>query len=190
MRSKPSIKPHPLKQLFAIAGIPAVLYLSGALVVYKVLALASVEPQWGDFSFFKTINQGLDFFTGGFLQSLWLVVVSLLVILAYRFMRQRFYAVILIIFVLFTGGVFITSGKVAAQKIATSAPVQFEFDAQSAVATSIREYNQKNEFRLLIMNTHDYIVLLQNSGESRQQAKGLRIPESEVGSLTIEVNHQ
>ena len=188
MRRRPTRKQSPVKKILAITAIPAVFYLSGSLVIYKTLRLAGISPQWRDFSFLHSINQGLSLFTGGFTQSLWFASVFILIALPFAFIRLRFFTAITAFFILFLGFAFFTSGKVAAKNIAGAETVRFDFDSLSKVSPDIKRYNQKNELRLLLINSHDYVVLHSTNGILKSPFEFFRIPDDRVASLIIENN--
>jgi hypothetical protein len=189
MRRKSSTQHNSFQKILAVTAIPAVFYLSGAMVIYKVLSLANVNPRWSDFAFFNTVNHGLSLFTGFFTQPLWFVSVLLIVILAIIFIRFKISTASAIAFLLIIGIANFTSGKVATQTIVASSPVHFDFDPQSPVSPAIRDFNQKNELRLLLVNNHDYIVLQTNGIINALRVKGIRIPDNHVAMLTVAVNN-
>ena len=184
MTNNASANQDALKKILALVSIPAIYYLSGVLVTYKILRLAGIRPQMSDFSFFHNINQGLGLFTGSFTQGIWLSAVIVLVAIPFLFKKFRFYPTLLILYLLLFGVAYTTSGNVAQNKMADLRPVQFNFDEPANIPARIQQYNKHNELRLILTNSKDYIVIHAKEINNSLSFESFRIPEDQVSSLS------
>ena len=173
-----------LKKTLALVSIPVVYYFSGVFVTYKILRLAGIAPQISDFSFFHNINQGLGLFTGGFTQGFWLIAVIILVAIPFVFKQLRFYPTLLSVYLLLFLVAYFTSENVARYKMATLQPVQFSFNQPALIPILLQQYNQRNELRLILISSKDYVVIHRTGAHNGRPFESFRIPEFLVGSLS------
>jgi len=79
-----------LEKALAILIVPALFYVTGTFIIFKVLKLARVKPLWSDFGFLHTINTGLNLFTGNLSQEVWLAAVILALAAPFAFRKLSF----------------------------------------------------------------------------------------------------
>jgi len=175
---------NPVKKVLAIIAIPAVFYLSGAMVIAKTLELSGLKPLWRDFVFFSSVNQGLSLFAGQIAELLWLSVVISALAAPFVFKKLRFYPFLLVVFALLMGIAWFSSGSAAAYKMANLTGVEFEFDQANRVPENIKASNLHHRLKLVLAGPNDYLVIA--PATSRSAAMAIRIPINEVRSVVIE----
>jgi hypothetical protein len=175
-----SDKTNSFQKIAAIIAIPVIFYLSGAMLVYKLLNRVSINPQQSDFAFFNTVNHGLEIFTGGFFQSFFSIVFIYLVVFSIWFLKLKSYIIIPIGLFLVFAAVETISGRVADKMIADAPPVQFDFIKHKLPPVNIPFLNSDNRFRLLLINKQDYVVLFYGTVPYPMHQNGYRISDADI----------
>ena len=175
--------PSQLKKVLAVAIIPVFFYLSGAFVVLKILNLSGVKPLWSDYSFFHTINQGLGLYSGNILQCFWLVIVLLALLAPFVIKRLPFYPILSLIFSFLLVISYVSSIQAAKDTMANLKPVEFKFEQADRIPQIVVQSNQHHELKLIYVGAIDYLVA--RSSTKSSPVKGIRIPDNEISSLTV-----
>src|ERR1700761_7347475 len=105
-----------IRKAIALFAIPTVFYLSGSLVVYRVLLRTGFDPKWADFRYLHNVFEGIGLFSGNFTQLLWVVAVILALALPFALTKKRFYPTFLAAFTFLILVAYIASYYSAADK--------------------------------------------------------------------------